>query len=47
MADNHTALNAVEAGRGVETGTARWVLGISLGLAVLAGLVLSFSFFPL
>ena len=45
--DNHKELNTVEARQGVETGTVRWVLWISLGLAVVAGLVLYFSFFRL
>jgi hypothetical protein len=47
MTDNHKELNTVEARQGVETGTVRWVLRISLGLAVVAGLVLYFSYFRL
>lgn len=47
MADDRKDLNAVEARQGVETGTVRWVLQISLVLAVIAGLVLWFSFFHL
>ena len=38
-------LDPVEARQGVETGTVRWVLRISLGLAVIAGFVIYFSFF--
>ena len=40
-------LTAQEARQGAETGTVRRVLRISLGLAVLAGLVLYFHFFRL
>lgn len=47
VADNRKDLNTVEARQGVETGTVRWVLRISLALAVIAGLVLYFSFFGL
>ena len=47
LADNRKDLNTVEARQGVETGTVRWVLRISLALAVIAGLVLYFSFFGL
>ena len=47
MTDNHKELSAVEARQGVETGTVRWVLRISLALTVLAGLVIYFSFFRL
>ena len=47
MAEDRKELNTVEARQGVETGTVRWVLRISLGLAVIAGLVLYFSFFRL
>jgi hypothetical protein len=45
--DGHTELSAEEARQGAETGTVRWVLHISLGLAVLAGIVIYFSFFRL
>lgn len=45
--DGHTELNTEEARQGAETGTVRWVLYISLGLAVLAGIILYFSFFRL
>ena len=47
MTGNHQELSAQEARQGAETGTVRWVLRISLGLAVLAGLILYFSFFRL
>ena len=47
MADDRKDLNTVEARQGVETGTVRWVLQISLVLAVIAGLILWFSFFHL
>jgi len=47
MADDRKDLNTVEARQGVETGTVRWVLHISLALAVIAGLVIWFSFFRL
>ena len=47
IAGNRKDLNTVEARQGVETGTVRWVLRISLGLAVIAGLVLYFGFFRL
>ena len=47
MTNDRKDLNTVEARQGVETGTVRWVLWISLGLAVIAGLVLYFSFFRL
>ena len=40
-------LSTTEARQGVELGSVRWVLRISLGLAVLAGLVIYFSFFRL
>jgi hypothetical protein len=47
MRDGHEELSTVEARQGAETGTVRWVLHISLGLAVLAGIVIYFSFFRL
>jgi hypothetical protein len=47
VTDNRKELNTVEARQGVETGTVRWVLRISLGLAVIAGFVIYFSFFGL
>ena len=47
MADNRKELSTVEARQGGETGTVRWVLRVSLGLAVSAGLVLYFSYFRL
>jgi len=40
-------LTTTEARQGVALGSVRWVLGISLGLAVLAGLIIYFSFFKL
>jgi hypothetical protein len=43
--DKHTVLDTNDARGGAETGTVRWVLRISLGLAVLAGLVIYLSFF--
>jgi len=45
--DGHTELNAQEARGGAETGTVRWVLHISLGLAVVAGIIVYFIFFRL
>ena len=47
VSENRKDLNAVEARQGAETGTVRWVLRISLLLAVIAGLVIYFSFFRL
>jgi len=47
MADGHKDLSAQDARQGAETGTVRWVLRVSLALAVLAGLVIYFSFFDL
>jgi hypothetical protein len=47
MRDGHEELTADEARQGAETGTVRWVLSISLGLAVLAGIIIYFSFFRL
>jgi hypothetical protein len=37
-------LEAQDARQGTELGSVRWVLRISLGLAVLAGLVIYFSY---
>jgi hypothetical protein len=45
MADNRKDLNAVEARQGVATGRVRRVLQVSLALAVMAGMVVYFSFF--
>jgi hypothetical protein len=45
--DGHTELSAQEARQGAETGTVRWVLHISLGLAVVAGIIVYFTFFRL
>ena len=47
MTDGHKDISAQDARQGVETDTVRWVLRISLALAVLAGLVIYFSFFDL
>jgi hypothetical protein len=47
MRDGHEELTTNEARQGAETGTVRWVLHISLGLAVLAGIIIYFSFFRL
>ena len=47
MTDSHKDRSAQEARQGAETGTVRWVLRISLALAVLAGLIIYFSFFDL
>ena len=43
--DDGKNLDAQDARQGAETGTVRWVLRISLGLAVVAGLIIYFSFF--
>lgn len=45
--DDHTELDTRSARQGVETGTVRWVLHISLVLAIVAGIVIYFSFFRL
>jgi hypothetical protein len=45
--DDGRNLDAQDARQGAETGTVRWVLRISLGLAVVAGIVIYFSFFRL
>ncbi len=37
-------IGAQDARQGAETGTVRWVLRVSLGLAVLAGVVIYFSY---
>ncbi len=42
--DRHTDLETNDARQGVELGSVRWVLRISLGLAVLAGVIIYFSF---
>ena len=47
MRDGHQELNTQEARQGAETGTVRWVLHISLGLAIVAGIIIYFSFFRL
>jgi hypothetical protein len=41
--DNGHEISTDNARQGVETGTVRWVLRISLGLAVLAGIVVYLS----
>jgi hypothetical protein len=41
---NHADLNTQDARQGKELGSVRWVLRISLGLVVLAGVVLYFSY---
>jgi len=46
-ADNRKDLSAVEARQGVVTGRVRRVLHISLALAVIAGVIIYFSFFGL
>ena len=45
--DGHKELNTQEARQGAETGTVRWVPHISLGLAILAGIIIYFTFFRL
>ena len=40
-------LNTTDARQGVELGSVRWVLRLSLALAVIAGLIVYFSFFRL
>ena len=47
MKDDRTELGTDEARQGAETGTVRWVLHISLGLAIIAGIIIYFSFFRL
>jgi hypothetical protein len=42
--DRHRDLGTEEARQGKELGSVRWVLRISLGLAVLAGLIIYFSY---
>jgi len=42
--ENHRDLDAEEARQGKELGTVRWVLRISLALAVAAGVVIYFSY---
>jgi hypothetical protein len=41
---DHVDLNAQDARQGKELGSVRWVLRVSLGLVVLAGLVLYFNY---
>ncbi|MBV9548646.1 MAG: hypothetical protein JO256_03120 [Alphaproteobacteria bacterium] len=45
--ENGTELTAEEARQGKELGVMRYVLHISLALAVLAGIIIYFSFFNL
>jgi len=40
QSDRHTVLTGVEASQGIQLGHMRYVLGISLALSVVAGLVL-------
>lgn len=47
MATDQKHLNTNDARQGVELHSVRWVLHISLALAVLAGIVIYFSFFHL
>ncbi len=42
--DHHVDISAEEARGGKELGSVRWVLRVSLGLAVLAGVVIYFSY---
>lgn len=44
---DHKELETNDVRQGVELGSVRWVLRISLALAVAAGLVIYFSFFRL
>jgi hypothetical protein len=45
MADEPETLSAQDARQGKELGVMRYVLHISLALAVLAGIIIYFSFF--
>ena len=42
--DHQRDLDTQEARQGKELGTVRWVLRISLGLAILAGVIIYFSY---
>ena len=42
--DRHRELDAEQARQGKELGSVRWVLRISLGLAILAGIIIYFSY---
>jgi hypothetical protein len=44
MNDKERDLDTQDARQGKELGTVRWVLRISLGLTVLAGLIIYFSY---
>jgi hypothetical protein len=45
--DARKDMGTEDARQGVETGTVRWVLHISLGLAIVAGIIIYFTFFRL
>lgn len=45
--DGRKDLDTEDARQGAETGTVRWVLHISLGLAIVAGIIIYFTFFRL
>ena len=42
--EHHVDIDTQDARQGKELGSVRWVLRISLGLAVLAGVILYFSY---
>ena len=42
--DNHVDIDTQEARQGKELGSVRWVLRVSLGLTVLAGVILYFRY---
>lgn len=42
--DHHHDLSTQQARQGKELGSVRWVLRISLGLAILAGMIIYFSY---
>ena len=42
--DHHADLGTEDARSGKELGSVRWVLRVSLGLAVLAGVIIYFSY---
>ena len=45
--EHHVEKSGQDARQGAELGSVRWVLRISLALAVIAGFVIYFSFFDL
>jgi hypothetical protein len=45
--DDHVELNTREARQGEGSTRVNWVLHVSLALAVIAGIAVYFSFFPL